>query len=51
MIDLGSYPTLTPPAYRENLTRFIPPIVDRRIAVQQGLFTIGDPLVRIDKQV
>lgn len=51
MVDLSALPTATPLADREKLTRFIPPIVDRRMAVQQGLFTIGDPLVRIDKQV
>ncbi len=44
MIDLTNPPMASPLHYSGPIRRFIPPTIDRRMAAQQGLFTIHDPL-------
>ena len=40
MIDHGALPTKNPLEYSGEVIRFIPPIIDRRMAAQQSVFTI-----------
>lgn len=40
-----------PWTYNEGLNRYIPKILDHRMSAQEGLFTIGDPFIRVDWQV
>jgi hypothetical protein len=42
MIDLNALPTGSPLEYTGGLNRFIPPIIDRRMAAQQSVFTIQE---------
>jgi hypothetical protein len=40
MIDQNAQASTNPLQYEDGLNRFIPPIIDRRMASQQGVFTI-----------
>jgi len=52
MISPKPYPSNSPLEYKGGFNRFIPPVVDKRIAAQSGLFTINkDPLMSLESEI